>query len=134
MKFLITEEQNNKLTRKVKMMIEKLGLQESIKILGDNTNIIKYAYESNPLEFMDNFKDLEIETNPDFPYHISYVKNGKVVMIQDNKYEEFYFDYDEVWSFFVNVLDMEFEESEDILSEWLEDTLKLKGYDLKKLF
>ncbi len=134
MKIIITEEQNDKLTRRVKMMINKLGLQESIKILGDNNNIIKYAYESNPLEFMDNFKDLEIETNPDFPYHISYVKNGKVVMIQDNKYEEFYFDYDEVWSFFVNVLDMEFEESEDILSEWLEDTLKLKGYDLKKLF
>ncbi len=125
MKFIITEEQNEKLTRRVKMIVEKLGLQHAIEMLGGNTNIIKHAYENNPIEFMDNFKDLETVTNPNVIIH---KKKNKAFMLQEDEYMEFYFDYDEIWSFFDEVFDMEYEEIQRILSEWLEDTLNLKGY------
>ena len=128
MKIIITEEQNDKLTRRVKMMVEKLGLQHAIEILGGNTNIIKHAYENNPIEFMDNFKDLETVIKPDEPNSIFYKKNGKGLMLQDDEHKQFWFQYDEIWSFFDIVFDMEYEEIQRILSQWLEETLNLKGY------
>jgi len=128
MKIIITEEQNEKLTRRVKMMVEKLGLRESIKILGGNTNLIKRAYENNPLEFMDNFKDLESVINPDNPDYIMYKKNGKVVMDRSYSGKRFWFSYYDIWSFYEDVFKMGYNKTERILSQWLEETLKLKGY------
>jgi len=126
MKIIITEEQNDKLTRRVKMMVEKLGLQESIKMLGGNTNIIKHAYENNPLEFMDNFEDLETIIKPSKPYIIYYKKNGKTLMVQDDERKEFWFDYTEIWYFFKMIFHMEYKEIQRILNKWLEENLK--GY------
>ncbi len=126
MKIIITEEQNDKLTQRVKMMVEKLGLQESIKMLGGNTNIIKHAYENNPLEFMDNFKDLETIIKPSKPYIIYYKKNGKTLMVQDDERKEFWFDYTEIWYFFKMIFHMEYKEIQRILNKWLGENLK--GY------
>ncbi len=125
---IITEEQNEKLTRRVKMMVEKLGLQQAIEMLGSNTNLIKHAYENNPLEFMDNFKDLETFKRPDYHDVLFYEKKDKTLMLQDDGYMEFWFDYKEIWYFFENIFNMEYEEIQDILSKWLQDTLNLKGY------
>ncbi len=128
MKIIITEEQNDKLTQRVKMMVEKLGLRESIKMLGGNTNLIKRAYENNPLEFMDNFKDLESVINPDNPDYVMYKKNGKVVMDRSYSGKRFWFSYYDIWSFYEDVFKMGYNKTERILSQWLEETLKLKGY------
>ena len=128
MKIIITEEQNEKLTQRVKMIVEKLGLQQAIEMLGGNANLIKRAYENNPLEFMDNFKDLETFKKTAYPKRIYYKKNGKELMLQDDEDKKFWFRYDEIWSFFEKVFDMEYEEIQDILSQWLEETLNLKGY------
>jgi len=126
MKIIITEEQNDNLTRRIKIMIEKLGLQESIKMLGGNTNIIKHAYENNPLEFMNNFEDLETIIKPSKPYIIYYKKNGKTLMVQDDERKEFWFDYTEIWYFFKMIFHMEYKEIQRILNKWLGENLK--GY------
>ena len=126
MKIIITEEQDEKLTRRVKMMVEKLGLDDAIKSLG--VNRIRHAYENNPSEFLDNFKVLEIVTHPDYPNSIFFKKNGKVVMEQDMKSKTFWFDYNNIWSFFEIVFDMESQEIQGVLNKWLEETFKLEGY------
>ena len=131
MKIIITEEQNEKLVQGIKRMVEKLGIRESIKMFGGNTNIIKHAYENNPLEFMDNFKDLERE---ELSNTISYRKNGKPIILHNTKYEEIWFNQYEVWSFFEDILNMEFDDVQNILSQWLEDNLNLKRYNPKKLY
>ena len=131
MKIIITEEQDEKLTRRVKMMVEKLGLKETIKSLGINR--IKHAYGNNPLEFLDNFKNLEKVESPDYPNEILFVKNGKVLMVQDKKTKIFWIDYDNIWSFFEKVLGIEQREIKEILTKWLEDDFKVKGYTLYEL-
>ena len=131
MKIIITEEQDEKLTRRVKMMVDKLGLKETIKSLGINR--IKHVYENNPLEFLNNFKDLEIVESPDYPNEILFVKNGKVLMVQDKKTKIFWIDYDNIWSFFDKVLGIEQREIKEILTKWLEDDFKVKGYTLYEL-
>jgi hypothetical protein len=128
MKLIITEEQNEKLTRRVKTIVDKLGVRDAIKMLGGNTNLIKRVYENNPLEFMDKFKDMESVLNPNLPTRFLYEKNGKIIMEQDILYKEVWVNYDEIWYFFENIFDMGYMEIQDILSQWLEENLNLKGY------
>ena len=125
MKIIITEEQNEKLNQRVKTLINKVGLRGAIKMLGGNTNLIKYAYENNPLEFMDNFKDLESEERSNT---ISYRKNGKPIMLQNDETMVFWFSYDDIWSFYEDILNVEYEEIQRILRKWIKETLNLEGY------
>ena len=71
---------------------------------------------------------LEVVESPKYPNSISYKKNGIVVMEQDKKNKDFWFDYDEIWSFFESFFPMEYEEMQGVLKIWLEETFNLKGY------
>jgi len=79
---------------------------------------------------------LDVVTSERYPNSIFYRKNGKVVMEQDKKNKRFYFDYDEIYSFFKSFFGMQSQEIRDILSYWLEETLNLRGYtpQLKTFF
>jgi len=71
---------------------------------------------------------LEIVESKKYPNSIFFKKNGEVVMEQDKKNKNFLFDYDEIWSFFESFFGMEYQEIQEVLSYWLEETLKLEGY------
>ena len=84
---------------------------------------MKYVITENQLDktallwMNKNFSpdQLEVVTHPDYPNSIFYRKNGKVVMEQDKKNKEFFFDYNEVYSFFKSFFSMEFEEWQRIM-------------------
>jgi hypothetical protein len=71
---------------------------------------------------------LEIVESEKYPDSIFYKKNGKVVMEQDKKNKNCRFDYDNIWSFFESFFGVEYEQIQEVLSYWLEETLKLKDY------
>jgi len=71
---------------------------------------------------------LEIVKSKEYRDSIFFKKNGKVLMEQNKENKRFYFDYDGIWSFFESFFGMEYEQIMEVLSYWLEETLKLKGY------
>lgn len=71
---------------------------------------------------------LEAVTSERYPNSIFYRKNGKVVMEQDKKNKNFWFDYDEFWSFFNSFFSMEYKEWQGVMRTWLEETFNLRGY------
>ena len=71
---------------------------------------------------------LEIVTSEKYPNSIFYRKNGKVVMEQNKKFGYFWFDYDEIYSFFKSFFSMEYKEWQRIMKIWLEETFNLRGY------
>ena len=80
-----------------------------------------------------NYSSDQLKTvkHPNYPNSIFYRKNGKVVMEQDRKFKDFWFDYDEIWTFFESVFSMEYKEIEGLMKIWLEETFKLEGYTPK---
>ena len=84
------------------------------------SNWMNDNYSSDQLEII-NWSEL-------YPKSIFFRKNGKVVMEQDKKYKHFYFDYNDIWSFFESFFGMEGQQIKEVLRSWLEETLKLKGY------
>jgi hypothetical protein len=71
---------------------------------------------------------LEIFESEKYPNSVFFRKNGKVVMMEDKKSKFFWFDYDKIWSFFESFFGMEYQQIQDVLNYWLEETLKLEGY------
>jgi hypothetical protein len=71
---------------------------------------------------------LEVVKHKEYPDLIFFRKDGKVVMEQDNRYQDFYFDYDEVWLFFKLFLGMEDDQIRKVLRYWLGENFKLEGY------
>jgi hypothetical protein len=87
--------------------------------------------ELTPLNLMNkNFSpdQLEIVTSEKYPNSIFFRKNGVVVMEQNKAFKVFYFDYDEIWSFFESLFSMKNKQIQDVMRYWLEETLKLEGY------
>ena len=77
---------------------------------------------------------LEVAESPKYPNSIFYKKNGIVVMRQDKKNKEFWFSYNQIWSFFESFFLMEYEEIQGVLKIWLDEAFKLKGYTPKLKF
>ena len=77
-----------------------------------------------------NFSPDQLETveHPDYPDSILFKKNGVVVMLQDMKFKRFWFDYDNIWSFFESFFGMKYQQIQQVLTKWLEETLNLEGY------
>ena len=71
---------------------------------------------------------LEIVKSEEYPNSVFFRKNGKVVMEQDKKSKYFYFDYEEIWSFFELFFDLGYGQIQEVLRYWLEKTFKLESY------
>ena len=58
-----------------------------------------------------------------------YVKDGKKIAYQDDKYKEVWFDYDLIWSFLQPMFSLKYNELQSITKDWVEETLNLKDYN-----
>jgi hypothetical protein len=130
MKIIITEQQNDKLNQKIKLVIEKLGLEQSREMFGDDR--IRQVYNNNPSLFLERYNDLVIvEKYDDDVLEINYVdKNGDVVFYYNKNHDRnksIYVYYD-IWKFLDIILD---EPNEgyvaSVLKKWLKDIYNLDG-------
>jgi len=124
MKFIITEEQNEKLNHKVKSMVNKYGFEETIRLFDNNKDIIRRAYMDNPSSFLNQFNDL-----------IPVEKDDKIFYVDKDRLQLFYYypdgrvyiNYDRIWMFFEGVIGLNRSDIEYIINNWLEETYNLVG-------
>jgi hypothetical protein len=130
-KNVLKEESDNPINKKVRHAVENLGFDKAIKLFGGNLDIIKRAYQDNPLSFLDQFNNL-IETvkgevlfyrdengKPLFAY---YNDDGRHIVNIDN---------DRIWEFFGKVLGYDWDEIQSLLKVWLSEVYGLD--DVKPL-
>ena len=126
MKIIITEEQNEQLNRKIRLTVEKLGLDQSREMFGDE--LIKQVYIDNPSSFLEQFNNLTPVEKDDKIY---YVDNDNLALFyylkkdQDSKNGYYLISYDRIWSFFDDVMDYSRTEIQQIIKEWLGTTYNL---------
>jgi len=128
MKIIITEQQNEKLNKKIRLAVEKLGLVQTREMFGDE--IIKQAFIDNPLLFLNQFNNLNPVNKND---KVFYVDNDNLPLFyyekkdQDSKKGYYNINYDRIWLFFDEVMDFDYYEIEEIMMEWLDTTYNLRG-------
>lgn len=128
MKIIITEEQIEKINRKIKMVVEKLGLEQSMDLFGKDR--IKEVYIENPLSFLNQFNNLKpIKKDGE----IYYVDNNNLPLFyyyredQESKNGFYYINYFKIWLFFEGFMGYDRTEIEEIMEEWLATTYNLRG-------
>ena len=128
MKIIITEQQNEKLNKKIRFAVEKLGLEQAREMMGDE--LIKQGYIDNPLSFLDQFNNLRPVEKDD---EIYYVDNDNLplfsyyIVEQDSKNGYYYINYYRIWLFFDDIMGYNYTEIQEIMKEWLGTAYNLRG-------
>jgi hypothetical protein len=126
MKFIITEEQSEKLNHKIKSTINKYGLDHSIELFGDK-EVIRRAYQDNPLSFLNQFNDLTPVEKDDKIYYVDKDRLPLIMYYPDRKNGDVFINYGRIWSFIVKVFGFESTKIQKIIKKWLKDTYNLSG-------
>jgi hypothetical protein len=103
-------------------------LINATRVFGNNKDMIRKAYEDNPLSYLNQFNNLKPVVKDDKIY---YVDNNNLPLFfhyKNKRNKDCYINFWRIWVFFEQVMDYSHFEIEDILSDWLEET-----YNLKKL-
>ena len=128
MKIIITEDQNEKVNRKIRFAVEKLGLKQTREMMGDE--LIKQGFIDNPPSFLDQFNNL---TPVEDDGEIYYVDNDNLPLFsyykkdQESKNGYYWINYYRIWLFFYDVMGYKYTKTQQIIKEWLGTTYNLRG-------
>ena len=73
------------------------------------------------------YGDLEEYRTDEHPNSVYLVKDNKVYMEFDTKYNGLYVDYTTIWEDLINIIGRKYDEIKRIIKKWVEETYKLKG-------
>ena len=119
---------NEKLKYKIRSVVEKLGLKQSLEIFGKD--ILKQTYIDNPESYLVQFNNLHLVENGEY---ICYVDNDNLplfyyyIVEQDSKNGYYSVDYYRIWSFLEEVMGYKYNEIQEIIKEWSGTTYNLRG-------
>jgi len=128
---ILKEESDNPLNKKVRHAVEDLGFENAIKLFGGNLDIIKRAYQDNPLSFLDQFNNLTETVKGEVLFYRD--ENGKPLFAyyNDDGRHIVNIDNDRIWEFFGKVLGYDWDEIQSLLKVWLSEVYGLD--DVKPL-
>jgi hypothetical protein len=124
-KNVLKEESDNPLNKKIRHAVEDLGFDKAIKLFGGNLDIIKRAYQDNPLSFLDQFNNLTLVKKGEVIYYVDENNKPLLAYYKDDGRHLVSVNNDRIWEFFGNVLGYDWDEIQSILNAWLNDTYDL---------
>ncbi len=125
MKIIITENRSDTINERVRSTVEKFGLENALKIFGDNTDFIRRVYEDNPSSFLNQFNNLKLVVKNDMTFYVNKDKLPLFFYYQDEKNGDCYINYERIWSFFEDVFGYKYPEIQQLIKEWLGETYNL---------
>ena len=122
----ILKEEVDSRSERVKSIVNKYGIDKAIEVLG-GMEIIRNAYQNNPLEFLNQFNDLTPFEEDDSIYYKYKDGNSLFMYYPNEKNGVVYINYEKIWMFFSEVFRFEYSVVQDIINNWLEETYNLRG-------
>ena len=119
---------NEKLKYKIRSVVEKLGLKQSLEIFGKD--ILKQTYIDNPESYLVQFNNLNLVEKDG---KIFYVDNDNLPLFyyykedQESKNGYYNINYYRIWLFFSEVMGYNYTEIQEIMKEWLGTAYNLRG-------
>ena len=126
MKIIITEQQNEKVNRKIRFAVEKLGLEQARELMGDE--LIKQGYIDNPSSFLNQFNNLRPIEKDDEIYYVD--NDNQPLFFYKKRQQElkdgiYWIDFKKIWMFFEIIIGYNRVDTQKIMAEWLGTTYNL---------
>lgn len=137
-KTILKEESDNPINKKVRLAVEKLGFDKAVKMFGGygNLDIIKRAYQDNPLSFLDQFKNLTPVKKGEVMFYVDENNIPLFAYYKDDGRHIVNIDNDRMWEFFGEVFNYDWDEIQSLFKVWLsevyglENTKPLRAYEI----
>jgi hypothetical protein len=128
MKIIITEEQSNTISDKLKSMINQYGLVNASKTVGGLRNLGKLGFNDNPMEFLNLFNDMDVVQSEENPNWILFRdEKGNDVMVYYRKSDHVHVGKRKIWSFLGKLFGLDYSDTEEVIGVWLDEVYNLKG-------
>jgi hypothetical protein len=107
------------LSDRIKKMVEDKGLTQTLKLFGDNKDIIRQAYIDNPESYLDYLiGNLNIVKNEYKMTRLVYNYKKNILTYEDDSNEIYVDDF--IWNYFyVGIMQLDKTKIESIFTEWL---------------
>jgi hypothetical protein len=126
MKLIITESQKVSLKDRLKKMVKEVGTMQTSDIVGGAENLLKLAFNDEPMEFLHLFDNLDVVQSEEMSNWILFrYKKGENLMIYDKKENVFFISYIKFWAFLQNFYSEN--EIKLIIKKWLSEIYNLNG-------
>ena len=123
----ILKEEIDSQSERVKSIVYKYGIDRAIEMIVGGKDTIRNVYQSNPLEFLEQFNNLTPVEKGDRIYYVDKYNKPLFMYFQGKKNGDVYINYYRIWLFFKEVIGLEYSEIQEIIKNWLEETYNLKG-------
>ncbi len=127
MKIIITESQHNSVQTKLKDMIKKLGWEQTAKVVGGPENLVKVGFNSDPMEFLNAFNDLDVTKSQNDDWTLFQDKRLNNIMGYDQRNGYLYVDNSEIWTILKKYFGLTDPKIQKLLKRWVNKTYNLKG-------
>ena len=122
---ILKEESDNPLNKKVRHAVEHLGLFSAVEAFGGNLEIIKRAYQDNPLAYLNQFNKLNPDKKGDTMFYRDEKGKPLFVYYMDDSRHLVNVDNDRIWSFFYEVLGYDYDDVQSLLKVWFSEVYGL---------
>jgi hypothetical protein len=126
MKYVISENQIEKIKSKIHEYVKKYGFEKSREIFGDKV-LLTIGFNNDPMEFLNLFNDLDVVQSEDFPnqYMLFQHEKGKNLMVYDRKNDLIYINYNQIWSVLRKDFNLNHSGIEQTIMNWLSESYGL---------
>jgi hypothetical protein len=128
MKIIITEDQSNTISDKLKSMVKQIGWEKTSKSVGSPKNLSKLGFNNDPMEFLNLFNDLNVVQSEQESYLVLYCyEKGNNLMVYDRDINEISISHDVIWLFLKKGFGLKWDEIQNLTKEWLGEVYNLRG-------
>lgn len=120
------------LKQDLKQSVKDYGWESTANLIGGSKNLVKIAFNKNPMEFLNIYNDLDVvQSKKNRNWTLFRYEKGKNIMIYDRKNEEVYIGFDEIWLVLQDGFGLNYGEIQELTKMWLSDIYNLRGIRIR---
>ena len=119
---------NNQLEITLIDNIKEFGVIDTVSMVGDFNNLCQLLNINSPMDFLHLFDDLEQVQSKEKGHLILFrYKPKHNLMVYNTKNEIVNIEYYEIWSFLRSNFGLNYQETQGLTKEWLDEVYNLRG-------
>jgi hypothetical protein len=119
MKFIISENQVDKIKSKIHEYVKKYGIQKCREIFGDKV-LFTIGFNNNPMEFLNLFNDLDVVQSVEKEnWTLFRYEKGKNLMIYNRRTDNVFINYDQIWSVLQKDFELNYNDTQQLAEDWV---------------